>query len=59
MPPIPDLVRDSELETKFYPGYTEHVYYVSGANPRQRKIKVEERSERGGNLGTGGLEQYG
>ena len=53
MPPISDLVRDSKLETKFYPGYTQHVYYVSGATPRQRKVRKEERWERGRNLGAG------
>ena len=53
MPPVSDLVRDSKLETMFYEKYTQHVYHVSGANPRQRKIRKEERWERGGNLGTG------
>jgi hypothetical protein len=53
MPPISDLVRDSKLETTFYEKYTQHVYHVSGANSRQRKIRKEERWERRGNLGTG------
>jgi serine/threonine protein kinase len=53
MPPISDLVRDSKLETKFGLGYTQHIYHVSGDNPRQRKMRIEERWERGRNLGTG------
>ena len=55
MPPISDLVRDSKLETKFCLGYTQHVYHVSGGTPRQRKMRMEERWERGRNLGTGGF----
>lgn len=50
---ISDLVRDSKLETKFYPGYTQHVYYASGATPRQRKARKEERWERVRSLGAG------
>jgi len=53
MPPVSDLVRDSKLETKFCLGYTQHVYHVSGDSPRQRKMRIEERWERGRNLGTG------
>src|SRR6266480_4165947 len=53
MPPISDLVRDSKLETTFYEKYTQHVYRVSGANPRQRKMRKEEHWERRRNLGTG------
>ena len=53
MPPVPDLVRDSKLETIFYEKYTQHIYHVSGANPRQRKVRKEECWERCGNLGTG------
>ena len=55
MPLILDLVRDSKLETKFYLGYTQHVYYVPGATPCQRKVRKEERWERGRNLGAGGF----
>lgn len=54
MPPTSDLVRDSKLETKFCLGYTQHVYHVSGDNPRQRKKRIEERWERRRILGTGG-----
>ena len=53
MPTIPDLVRDSELETAFYGEYTQHVYHVSGTTPRQRKVRKEERWARDQSLGTG------
>ncbi|KAH0559852.1 hypothetical protein GP486_003631 [Trichoglossum hirsutum] len=53
MPPVSDLVRDSKLETVFYKNYTQHVYYISGTDPRQRKIKIQEHWERHGYLGTG------
>jgi hypothetical protein len=53
MPPISDLVRDSRLETRFSARYTRHVYYVSGRTPRQRKVRREERWERGDSLGSG------
>jgi hypothetical protein len=53
MPPVPDLVRDSKLETIFCRGYTQHVYHVSGFTPRQRKMRKEERWVRGNNLGSG------
>jgi Protein tyrosine and serine/threonine kinase len=53
MPPISDLVRDSKLETTFSDKYTQHVYHVSGATPRQRKVRKEERWQREKHLGTG------
>jgi hypothetical protein len=53
MPPVSDLVRDSKLETKFCLEYTQHIYHVAGDNPRQRKMRIEERWKRGRNLGTG------
>lgn len=53
MPPISDLVRDSKLETTFSREYTQHVYYVSGATPRQRKVRKEERWQRDKCLGAG------
>ena len=53
MPPISDLVRDSELETIFHHEYTQHVYYVSGATPHQRKVRMEESWRRDKYLGTG------
>jgi hypothetical protein len=53
MPTISDLVRDSKLETRFYGEYTQHVYYVSGMTPRQRKVRKEERWARDKSLGNG------
>lgn len=53
MPPISDLVRDSKLETEFHHEYTQHVYYISGHNPRQRTLKKEERWKREKRLGNG------
>ncbi|KAI9772339.1 MAG: hypothetical protein M1840_001088 [Geoglossum simile] len=53
MPPVSDLVQDSKLETTFYGNCTRHVYHVSGANPRERKMRKEEHWERCRNLGTG------
>jgi hypothetical protein len=53
MPPVSDLVRDSKLETKFRGEYTEHVYNVSGATPRQRRVEKVERWERVKRLGSG------
>ncbi|KAI9773342.1 MAG: hypothetical protein M1840_007557 [Geoglossum simile] len=53
MPPVSDLIRDSKLETTFYGNYTQHVYNVSGANPRQRIMRIEECWERRENLGSG------
>ncbi|KAF2806858.1 kinase-like protein [Mytilinidion resinicola] len=48
-----DLVRDSRLKTRFSSKYTQHVYYVSGETPRQRKVRREERWERRESLGSG------
>src|SRR5271168_4473359 len=53
MPPISDLVRDSKLDTTFDGEYTLHVYYVSGASLRQRKVRKEERWKQDRHLGTG------
>ncbi|KAH0551390.1 hypothetical protein GP486_007397, partial [Trichoglossum hirsutum] len=53
MPPASDLVRDSKLETTFCKEYTQHVYHVSGANLRQRKIRKEERWEKCRTIGSG------
>ncbi|KAF2498276.1 hypothetical protein BU16DRAFT_558348 [Lophium mytilinum] len=53
MPPVSDLVRDSRLKTRFSSKYTQHVFYVSGETPRQRKVRREERWERGESLGSG------
>jgi hypothetical protein len=53
MRPVSDLVQDSKLETTFHEKYAQHVYHVSGANPRERKVRKEEHWERCRNLGTG------
>jgi hypothetical protein len=39
---IPDLVRDSRLDTQFHSEYTQHVYYETGLTPRQRKTRRDE-----------------
>jgi hypothetical protein len=59
---IPDLVRDSRLETRFHPERTEHIYYESGLTARQRTVRREEywKAERcigRGSYGTVWLEQ--
>jgi hypothetical protein len=53
MPPNPDLVKDSKLETTFDHEYTRHVYYISGATPHERKLRKEERWKRDKYLGSG------
>jgi len=53
MPPVSDLVRDSKLETTIYEKYTQHIYHIAGANPRQRKVRKEECWERHRHLGSG------
>ena len=54
---IPDLVQLSKLETQFHsdPEYTQHVQYVSGSTPRQRRVQKEERWKRQRKLGHGGF----
>ena len=55
MVPIPDLVQVSRLDTQFHsePKYTQHVQYVSGSAPRQRKVRKEERWKRERAIGRG------
>src|SRR5271154_963333 len=53
MPRLPDLVRDSKLETKFFGKHTVHVYYITGATPLERKIKKEQCWEEDRYLGSG------
>jgi serine/threonine protein kinase len=53
MAPVPDLVRDSKLRTRFLPNCTQHTYYVSGVNARQRTVKREEQWQRCHSLGSG------
>ncbi|KAL2066158.1 hypothetical protein VTL71DRAFT_2229 [Oculimacula yallundae] len=52
---VPDLVLVSKLETEFsiQPEYTQHTRYVSGNTSNRRKIRKEERWERGKRLGRG------
>ena len=48
-----DLVRDSELTTRFGDGTVQHIYYVSNRNARQRRIRIEETWRRERELGNG------
>jgi hypothetical protein len=50
---IPDLVRDSKLDTRFHSGYTSHVYYESGPTALERVIPREEHWKRVKNIGRG------
>ncbi|KAF2103106.1 kinase-like protein [Rhizodiscina lignyota] len=51
MPPIPDLVRDSKLDTHFNDHHTVHSYTEAGTN--RRRISREERWKREKDLGQG------
>ena len=55
MTPVPDLVQVSKLDTQFYsdPDYVQHIQYVSGSTPRQRRVRKEERWKRERLLGRG------
>jgi serine/threonine protein kinase len=57
MAPIPDIVQDSKLETRFHsdPEHVQHVRYVTGSTPKQRKVRKEERWKRERWLGRGGF----
>jgi hypothetical protein len=57
MTALPDLVRVSKLDTHFYsnPEHVQHVCYISGDAPRQRKVRKEERWRRERWLGRGGF----
>jgi hypothetical protein len=48
-----DLVRDSQLHTRFVQGLTQHIYHKSSASARQRRIRIEELWQRQGELGNG------
>lgn len=41
-----DLVQDAELQTRFYPEYTVHIYIESGPTVRERAILREEHWKR-------------
>lgn len=55
MPPIPDLVRVSKLDTQFCssPEYTQHVQYVSGSTLKRVRVRKEERWRKKRGLGRG------
>ena len=55
MTSIPDLVQVSKLDTQFHsdPEYIQHVQYVSGSTPRERKVRKEERWKKERWLGRG------
>lgn len=50
---LPDIVRDSRLETEFFNAYTQHIVYVSGYSARERHVPKEERWVRKQFLGQG------
>ena len=57
MTPIPDIGQDSKLEAEFHsdPEYTQHIQYVSGNTPRQRRLRKEQRWKKEKELGRGGF----
>jgi hypothetical protein len=59
---VSDLVQDAELQTRFHPEYTVHIYTESGPTVRERAILREEHWKRqkfvgGGSYGNVWLEQ--
>jgi hypothetical protein len=54
-PPLPDLVRLSQLDTRFSssPEYTQHIQYVPGNVRERRRVRKEERWKRVRRLGRG------
>ncbi|EOO03023.1 putative calcium calmodulin-dependent protein kinase type 1b protein [Phaeoacremonium minimum UCRPA7] len=48
-----DLVRDSQLNTRFVAGAIQHVYYLSSSTTRRRRIRTEETWRRQRELGNG------
>lgn len=55
MPPLPDLVKLSKLETVFNsdPDYTQHFDYAAGSRADGKRKRVEERWKRRKRLGKG------
>ncbi|KAK1758922.1 kinase-like domain-containing protein [Echria macrotheca] len=51
--PLPDLVRDSEIEATVFENYTIQVIHKVGRSARQRVVRIEERWVRDGCLGAG------
>jgi len=60
MPPNPDLVRDSKLDTQFFlnPEYTQHIHYISEISLGRRKVRKEERWKRKRMLGHGSFGEF-
>lgn len=56
MPPIPDIVRDSELETEFESGCICHVYYDSSSEA-MRPVRTKEYWQIGKTIGAGNFGQ--
>lgn len=59
---VSDLVQDAELQTRFHPEYTVHIYTETGSSVRERAILREEYWKRqkflgGGSYGSVWLEQ--
>lgn len=50
---LPDIVRDSKLETEIFDAYTQHIFYISGSSARERHMRREERWVRDQFLGQG------
>lgn len=50
---LPDLVRDSKLDTRFHPKYVCHRYLESGLTPQERTIAREEYWKRVKHIGGG------
>lgn len=46
MTQLSDLVRDAELQTRFHPEYTTHVYIETGPSAQQRAVLREEQWKR-------------
>lgn len=53
--PIPDLVRDSRLETAFFGNTTQHVFYISDPARGRRRQRIEETWQKERRLGRGGF----
>ena len=52
---IPDLVRDSKLETRFHKSYTSHLYHEADPTSRQRTVARAEYWKRERRIGRGGF----
>ena len=50
---VSDLVQDAELQTRFDPGYTVHIYTETGSTVRERVISREEHWKRQKFVGRG------